>query len=198
MYERGLSLARIATLCRVPRRAVRRAIERADRRDPQFFNRRLAVHDQPALPRVRPSLTWDQKYRNLLWFVQTTGRMPRQHGSKWERQCHWFLYKVRHQHHAGQLTTDQLESLEAVDGWYLQPRESDHWEQRFTLYLRFVEDHGRRPSAGRPKGTEERSLAIWIWSQRKRLKSGTMPVSRAEELDRAVPGWRGQSDRPGR
>lgn len=104
MYECGLSPERIAELCRAELRAVRRVTERKDQKDPAFFHRRYVVHDQPALPRARPRLTWQQSYDNLLWFVQTMERLPSQLGSTWERQCHGFLYQQRKLHLIGGLS----------------------------------------------------------------------------------------------
>ncbi|MDQ0735170.1 Helicase associated domain protein [Arthrobacter agilis] len=189
MYEHGLSPERIADLCRTSVRNVRRVAASKDRRDRGFFDRRLVLHDQPAVPKRRPLLTWQQKYENLCWFVKTAGRLPRQDGSTWERQCHGFLYQQRHEHHSGRLTAQQLELLNLVPGWYVPPRAPEHWQQRFTDYLRFMEQNGRRPRVEAPKGSEERSLMIWMLSQRKRLRAGTMPEARVALLDHALPRW---------
>lgn len=108
MFELGLTPERIADLCRAPLRKIRRTINAALIRDPELIGRRILVHDQPALPRKRPLLTWHQRYNNLCWFVETTGRLPRQDGSTWERQCHGFLYQQRHQYYAGQLSVGQV------------------------------------------------------------------------------------------
>jgi hypothetical protein len=198
MYSLGLSPERIAALCRTDPRRVRRAADSRDRRDPSFFDRRLVLHDQPALPKQKPLLSWQQKYENLRWFVNTMGRLPRQDGSTWERQCHGFLYLQRHEHLDGRLTAQQVELMNQVRGWYLPPRAPDHWQHRFDDYRRFIEQHGRRPRTESPKGSEERSLMIWVLSQRKRLRAGTIPSDRAALLDRTLPGWRGQAEPPKR
>lgn len=197
MYELGLTPERIARVCRVRVQAVRRVTEARDRKDPAFAARRLVVHDQPALPRQRPLLSWYQQYENLRWFVDTMGRLPRQDGSTWERHCHGFLYQQRHKHHAGMLSTEQIALLDRIDGWYIAPRPPDHWRRRFDDYLRFTEHHSHRPRETAAQGTDERSLMIWMLSQRRRLRSGTMPASRNTLLNRSIPGWQGQSSAPG-
>lgn len=194
MYERGLSLEQIAEVCRVRTRAVRRVTEREDRKDEEeFFHRRFVVHDQPAVPRRRPLLTWEQRYGNLRWFVETVGRFPTQTGRAWERSCYNFLHLQRHKHHDGALTAEQVRLLDDLGYWYVPPREADHWQQRLEAYLRYMQDHGRPPRVESEKGSEERSLKIWVWSQRRRLAAGTMPAEQVAALDDTLPGWRGQA-----
>jgi hypothetical protein len=191
MYSLGLSPERIAVLCRTDSGRVRRALESRDRRDPVFFGRRIVLHNQPSLPKRRPLLTWQQKYENLRWFVDTVGRLPRHNGSTWERQCHGFLYLQRREHRGGRLSSEQVRLLDNIVGWYSSPRAPDHWQQRLDDYLSFIKQHGRRPRVESPVGTRERSLMIWVMSQRKRLRAGTMPKERAAMLDAALPEWRG-------
>ncbi|MHA7209679.1 helicase associated domain-containing protein [Arthrobacter sp. MDT1-65] len=71
-----------------------------------------------------------------------------------------------------------------------RPRARDHWEQRLDAYQAFLKGEGRRPSYEAAKGSEERSLAIWMMSQRKRCTAATLRTDRATALDAAVPGWR--------
>jgi hypothetical protein len=193
MYGLGLSPERIAKLCRAELRAVRRVTARKDEKDPEFFHRRLVVHDQPALPRQRPRLTWKQSYDNLAWFVETMGRLPSQLGSTWERQCHGFLYLQRKLHRAGSLTAEQVRLLDRIEGWFVPGRPSDHWPQRFGAYTAFMQEHGHQPRSDAPSGSTERVLRIWLWSQRRRLRNGTMPAERLALLDDRIPDWRGQT-----
>ncbi len=93
MYERGLSLERTAKLCRVKLQAVRRVTERKDPIDPEFFHRRRRRAGPTIPPWVHPLLSWQQRYDNLAWFVATMGRLPKQEGLTWERQCHGFLHQ---------------------------------------------------------------------------------------------------------
>jgi hypothetical protein len=193
MYERGLSPERIAELCRTKLRNVQYITSSRDRRDRAFFDRRLVLHDQPSLPRQRPRLTWQQSYDNLAWFVDTMGRLPSQLGSTWERQCHGFLYLQRKLHRTGSLTAEQVQLLDRIEGWFVPGRAPDHWQQRFDAYLRFMEEKGHQPRSDAPNGTAERVLRIWLWSQRRRVRNGTMPNERIQLLDANIPQWRGRS-----
>ena len=193
MYGLGLSPERIAQLCRTDLRAVRRVTARKDENDSAFFHRRLIVHNQPSLPKVRPRLSWQQSYDNLLWFVQTMERLPSQLGSTWERQCHGFLYLQRKLHRTGSLTAAQVQMLDRIESWFAPGRAPDHWQHQFNAYVAFMRENGRQPSGDAPAGSEERNLRIWLWSQRRRLRNGTMPTERLEALDAGVPGWRGKT-----
>lgn len=88
----------------------------------------------------------------------------------------------------------QVELLDQIEGWSAPPRATDHWHIRFGDYIRATQQNGYRPRDGAPHASHERSLMIWMLSQQKRLRAGTMPEDRAALLDRALPGWRGRTE----
>ncbi|WP_323958864.1 hypothetical protein GC088_09915 [Arthrobacter sp. JZ12] len=119
-YLRGLGIAHIARLCRVPEAAVRRVIRSREAADSGVMGRRLILHDRPrpaAQPKDACDREWDKRYTALFRFVATQGRFPRQLGGPVERSMQRWLYNQRLKLAAGELDTRREGLLDALGDW---------------------------------------------------------------------------------
>lgn len=199
LYMRGLEPARIAQLCRVPKRTIETHLRTRLRNDPGLFGWRLMLHDRPALPPASwrsPRPRWDELADRLEALYRAFGRMPRAYSKdKAERTLANFLARQREEHRAGTLDPDRKERLDRIPGWLTPPkqeRENRLWEQRLGELAEFVAGKGRMPYFTSVKEPQEKVLATWVTRQRHLLRTGDLSAWRTSALEGAVPGWQGR------
>lgn len=196
MYLKGLEPARIAELCRVPKRTIEAGLRTRLKNDPGLFGRRLMLHDRPALPptsRRLPRPGWDRLAEDLEAFHQKHGRLPRAYAEeKSERTLAHFLAQQRQNHRAGMLGPARRRRLDRIPGWPTPPkaeRAAMLWEQRLGELREFVDREGRMPYFASAEEEQEKVLATWVTRQRHLHKTGSLPAPRKSALEGAVPGW---------
>jgi superfamily II DNA or RNA helicase len=98
---------------------------------------------------------------------------------------HWVRVQAR-TYHAGNLSPERRERLEALPGWVWRQRESK-WDKCFRLFRAFVEDRG---STAVPRDHHEEGVGLlaWVKNQRRAFATGTIKPDRAAKLE-SLPGW---------
>jgi len=154
--------------------------------------------ERAALLETVPGWSWDPSesawqgaYEQLLgWLDEHEGRYPSHRAAKGseERSLAAWVNRQRKVKKNGRLSAESAALLAAVPGWSWDNRESA-WQEGYGKLLGWLDEHeGRYPSHRAAKGSEERSLAMWVGNQRQDKKNGTITSERAALLA-AVPGW---------
>jgi hypothetical protein len=197
MFERGLTPQRIADLCTVDVRRVRRAVQKEIRRDPRFLDRCLILHDQPAYRTppspARPTATerWTQSYVAVADYVLKTGSLPSQNGGSEARALYKWLQYQRTLHDVGKLSERRVQALDKLGAWEGVRRGTPekHWARRLQEVVAFRQWHGRLPYYSETRDQAERRLATWLGRQRTWVRRGKLLPDRESRLNLEVEGW---------
>jgi hypothetical protein len=197
MYSRGVPVAVIAEWCRVETRRVNRAVNRHAKHSPNWFDRCLRIHDQPAPSRnkrnTRPSREqlWHKHYAGLAAHVRDQGKMPAQNDGEHSRKLYRWVEAQRRQHDVGNLTQDKCVALDQLGDWHGTRRGpgDDHWDKRLSEVRRFRDETGRFPIYDPERRPDERLLAVWITRQRTWARTGRLRFDRRRRLNALLPGW---------
>lgn len=194
MFMRGVPIARIAKVCRVPLRSVSAAIYSRLKAEPWRRGHRLVIHDQPSLrtePARRP--TWGERCESLRLFHKKYDRLPSfQSSDPFEKSLIYWIYGQRRKDRAGELTKDHLAQLNTVPGWNRPPKaaiEEGRWQQRLAETVAFNQQYKRWPRYPQGITAEEKTIAVWLGGQRQKLRNGTLRHDRRKAMDRKMSGW---------
>lgn len=203
MFQQGVTPEKIAALNDTTSGRVRAYLGQLARREPELFNGRLVLHNQPA---PDPRLTWrvpdevkDRRWQArldaYLIFLAEHGREPYtgDHASPEGRLAHWLITQ-RSDHRAGRLPERRARALdEAVPDWGTDLRArryAEQWETRRADLAQFLAKHGRRPL--RANGGDESRLNKWLETQQDRARHGTLDPDRAAAFEETLAGSHGR------
>lgn len=200
-YRLGLPASKIAVWARVPESTVRYHLQIAAKQDPGIREEHMA-----ALPKREPRTT-EAGLRNLtdvLAFHETHARLPVGHGkTSRERALGTWLADRRRESAEGTLARVYGDALAVIPGWDVpsvrRAQDAQRWQQRLEELQRIRAAGGEWPRHQKTDDQEERTLGVWLHSQRIDYRAGRMDPAKEEKLNRFVPGWReGRGRRGGR
>lgn len=157
---------------------------------------------------------WEERYTQVVEYVQLHGRFPRLSGSGVSRRearlGHWCkAQRQRYKLHRGHapMTPTQEAALEAIPGWYWEKHSCTRqpWGEWYAQVVGFVAVHGQLPrvvSGEQEVGSREgeKQLAVWCHRQRQRWKrQGKFSLLTSKEVAalEAIPGWHWGQQRGG-
>jgi hypothetical protein len=127
---------------------------------------------------------WYATLHNLLAWQSDNGHMPRESSTDLtEKSLARWLTNQRKAKSVGKLHSDRSVALEAA-GIPFAPK-SDLWKGRLLDITAWAAAHNGADPQESSKDAEEKSLAVWLKSQRLLFKKGTLPEERANALKSA-------------
>jgi len=87
------------------------------------------------------------------------------------------------------LHPDERQILDLLLGPSLADQQTEHFRRRLSALVAWVGVHGRFPVNSSSADENEKSLAHWWRSQRRRLACGELSPERKQALDAALPSW---------
>ncbi|MBD1540337.1 helicase-associated protein [Arthrobacter sp. S13_S34] len=200
-YRMGLPASKIAAWARVPESTIRYHLQLAVKQDPAIREEHKAALPQPEPRTTEAGL---RNLANVLAFHEAQGRLPVGHGkTAQERTLGSWLADRRREAVQGALSPVYRDALAVIPGW---DKPSDRKAQDAQRWLQRLEDlqqirvaGGEWPRHQKTDDQEERTLGVWLHSQRIDYRAGRMDPVKEEQLNRVVPGWReGRGRRGGR
>lgn len=156
----------------------------------EWLDRNVAGWRQDGLESSTLDPRWLRKAIALEKFVEKTGTLPWQHGEDMsERSLGLWLKRQQAMQRSGCLQADREAWLnEHLPVWMLTP-DQVRWIEQARSLVDFVVKRGAAPSQN---GTDpnERSMASWLQSQRKAVRSGRAAQARIDWLDSNLQDWR--------
>lgn len=133
--------------------------------------------------------SWDARYSLLIAFVNRKGhaRVPPRFVEQGFGLGKW-VSTQRNLHRLGSLARDRAMLLELLPGWSWGAPAGERWERWFGLLAEYVEREGHARVPYSHVGPEGEGLGIWVNTQRKRRRAGTITADQALRLE-DLPGW---------
>ena len=163
----------------------------------------LRQEHQAALPAPPPRVT-DAGRRNLadvLAFFEAEGRLPVNGRSPRESALAGWLARRRQQAADGNLSPVYAQALDAIPGWREQPTKRDadaaRWQQRLAEVAAWLAAGGDWPRHNKTDDHEERTLGVWLHTQRIDYRAGKLTSAKEKQLNAVIPGWRQGRQRRG-
>lgn len=201
MYRRGMTAARIAQLVDAPSSTVRYDLQVAKRAETGLLAERQAALVTPARRTPKPGL---RNLTDVIAFYQAEGRLPTTGGrTARERALGVWLLRRRQEAAAGTLSTTYRNALAAIPGWEKPStrKEEDEarWQQRLAELQDLRASGGDWPRHQKTDDVQERTLGVWLHSQRIDYRAGRLDPGKEQKLNELLPGWReGRGHRGGR
>lgn len=191
MYRKGIATPKIAAITGAAETTVRYHIAMAATQDPSLRHTHKA-----ALPAPGPRIT-EASQRNLedlLAFYEAEGRLPVTGRSPRESALAGWLTRRRAQAAAGTLSPACAAALELIPRWRDYPTKKDadaaRWKQRLGEAAAHLAAGNQWPRHNKTDDREERTLGVWLHTQRIDYRAGKLAAAKEAELNRVVPGWR--------
>lgn len=190
MYRRGIGPTKIAHVCGAAVTTVRYHLQIAAQNNPGLRHEHAA-----ASPVNVPSGSALQRMHDLIAFYRTEGRLPAAHAkSSTEQTLANWLYRRRRESTAGTLPSALREGLAAIPGWDQAPprkvEDEARWRRRLTEVSAFRATSGGLPRHQKTDDPLERTLGVWLHSQRINFNHGKLALEKKSRLDQDLPGWR--------
>lgn len=201
LYRRGTPTSKIAAWAGVAETTVRYHLQIAAKRDPSIREDHKAAVAPPE-PRVMAAGL--RNLADVLAFHTSQGRLPVSHGwTPREQALGTWLANRRRESSEGALSPVYRDALAVIPGWDApstrKAQDAQRWQQRLEELQRIRAAGGEWPRHQKTDDQEERTLGVWLHSQRIDYRAGRMDPVKEEKLDRLVPGWReGRGHRGGR
>lgn len=185
MYAAGLPIFRISLLCSAKYETVR-----AHLRTMTTLQTNLEADHQKNRPDERPiSESWIARLHELKNFRQRHGRNPL---SKEKPSLATWLIRQRHEEKTGAPDRTKARLLQELGDWQSTARQvldSAEAQSNIDDVGAFFEAHHDYPRVNATGGGFERTLALWLRSQRIKLRAGELNAGIKRELDKVIPGW---------
>ncbi|MDT0168891.1 helicase associated domain-containing protein [Pseudarthrobacter sp. BRE9] len=198
MYRKGIPAPKIAAGAGVAASVVRYHLAIAARQDSG-----LPQEHQAALPASPPRVT-DAGRRNLaavLAFYEAEGRLPVNGRSSEESALAGWLARRRKEAAEGSLSPVYAQGLDAIPRWrdYPTKRDADatRWQQRLAEVAAWLAAGGDWPRHSKTDEHEERTLGVWLHTQRIDHRAGKLTSAKEKQLNTVIPGWRQGRQRRG-
>jgi Helicase associated domain len=201
MYRKGIPTSKIAALEGIAETTVRYHLQLAASADPCLRDEHRAALN-PAGPRTPAA-----GLRNLagvLAFYEAEGRLPVTHGkSARERALGVWLLRRRQEAAGGTLSPAYRDALGAIPSWdkpsTRKAVDEARWEQRLAELQDLRAAGGDWPRHQKTDDAHERTLGVWLHSQRIDYRAGRLDSAKLQQLNEFLPGWReGRGHRGGR
>jgi hypothetical protein len=134
--------------------------------------------------------TWEEGFNRLLAFIEREGhsRVPGSYRDDGHRLGRWVI-KQRALRNRGDLSSDRVQRLEALQGWTWDTVEAQwaaRWEEGYAQLVRFAERQGHTRV---PQGHHEANgYALGRWVHKQRQRRGRLSEEQRQLLE-ALPGW---------
>lgn len=189
MYRLGLSRKRIAELVRAEPATVGYHLVIARRQDPELE----AAHKAAAGAHAGLSPTGLARMQRIIVWIRSEGRLPRDRSEhKGERAMARWLSERRREAADGTLHPAYLEGLRTVPEWTGNARaaaDEARWHDRLAQLADFRAQGNDWPRHHHYISERERTLGVWIHTQRYEHRRGNLEDARITLLDDTVPGW---------
>lgn len=135
---------------------------------------------------------------DVIAFHETESRLPVPHGkTARERALGSWLSRRRQEAAQGTLSPTYAEALAVIPGWDKLPsrkaEDEARWQQRLEELHNLRAAGGDWPRHQKTNDAHERTLGIWLHSQRINSRAGRLKPSKEKKLNEMLPGW--QEDR---
>lgn len=164
---------------------------------------KLSEHRKSALDEMDPSwhlkaqtpqTPWKERLRDYASFVSTHGRVPSEYSENREERSlqKWMINQKSFAHKKRDAAERMTLINEAVPGSFDMKRKRIDWGEGLRLFIAFLSDHQRFPSA-KSTDPDEKFIGKWIRAQResRTVKRDSKHADRAAKLDTVFPAWRG-------
>lgn len=197
MYRSGIPTPKIAAAAGAAETTVRYHLAIAARQEPGL---RAEHHAALSKPR-RVTAPGQQNLEDVLTFYETEGRLPAKSRTDRERALATWLHRRRKDAAEGTLSPVYAQALDSVPGWREQPtkREADEarWKQRLAEVAAYLAAGNEWPRHNKTDDQEERTLGVWLHSQRITYRAGKLTAAKEKQLNKVIPGWRQGRQRRG-
>lgn len=197
MYGSGIPVPKIAAAAGAPETTVRRHLAIAARQNPEL----RAAHKAAASKPRRVTAPGQKNLNEVLSFHEAEGRLPSRRTDR-ERALATWLQRRRREAADGTLSPAYARALVSIPNWREQPtrRAADkvRWTQRLGEVASYLASRNDWPRHHRTEDQDERTLGIWLHTQRIGSRAGSISPAREKQLDEVIPGWRQGRTRSGR
>jgi len=190
MYRQGFSAPRIAAGSGVAPSVMRYHLALAAKLEPG-----LRAEHREALPPAAPRLTvaGQRNLDDVLAFYGAEGRLPVSGRSARESALAGWLLRRRKEAAEGCLSPAYA-SLDKIPGWREYPTKRDadeaRWKQRLDEVAAYLAAGNQWPRHNKTEDQEERTLGVWLHTQRITRRTGKLDAAKEKQLDAVVPGWK--------
>lgn len=196
MYRRGIPAAKIAAGAGVSGSVVRYHLALAGKQD-------TGLHDEhrKALPPAptRLAAAGQRTLNDLLAFWDAENRLPVTGRDARESKLAGWLARRRKEASVGSLSPAYARVLDTIPGWRDQPTKHDadeaRWAQRLEEVAAYLAAGREWPLHNKTDDREERTLGIWLHTQRITRRAGKLDESKETRLNDVIPGWQHGSPR---
>lgn len=187
MYRQGLTVSKIAAVCRYRVGTVSFHIRDRKERDPS-----LETDHQANYKKTSPlTVAWMTNIATLEDFHERYARYPTlTDGTPAARLGPW-LAAQRRALRRGELSPEKIAALDRLPGWDISQRtvtDQKRWNLRLNQVTDFWAEHGRWPRYRCDEETEK-ILGIWVYVQRSEAFNQRMKPQTRKRLDAVLPGW---------
>lgn len=191
MYRQGIPSPAIAAASGVGRSTVRYHLHIAAQAEPSIRDEHRAAAGAP----VQPSGAGLRNMENIVALYKTEGRLPSFKGkTPGERALAVWLQRRRQDANRGALSPIYREGLKAIPGWNQQPgrkaKDDARWHQRLAELTDYIATGNDWPRHKKTDSEQERTLGIWLHTQRMKHRSRKLDQDKETQLDTDLPGWR--------
>lgn len=188
MYRKGLSVSKIADVCRWRVGTVSEYMRVHKSQDPSLAGDHEANYRKPA----HISVGWMMKVAALEDFHEAHGHYPTPgDGSAEELNLSQWLRAQRRAFRLGKLTTEKIAVLDRLPAWKLSQRfmtDQVRWNLRLDQVKGFLDEQGRWPRY-RCDDPHEKVLGVWVYVQRSEAFHQRMSPETIRRLDEVLSGW---------
>ena len=129
----------------------------------------------------------------IIDWVAAEGRLPvGRSGDRGERSMARWLSRRRREAAEGTLDPAYSSGLSRVPGWLENRREVEdeaRWHHRLAQLAAYREEGNDWPSHRKSGSERERTLGVWLHTQRYKRRRGELDPMKVKLLDDTVPGW---------
>lgn len=187
MYRQGLTVSKIATVCRHQVGTVSFHIRDRKGRDPSLESDHQANYKKPS----QITVGWMMNIATLEDFHEDNGHYPTLTDGTPEARLGPWLAAQRRALKRGELSPEKIAALDRLPGWTVPQRtvtDQARWDLRLEQVKDFCTEHGRWPRY-RSDDEDEKVLGVWIYVQRSEAFNKRMKPHTRKRLDAVLPGW---------
>ncbi|MDQ1053086.1 hypothetical protein QE394_001014 [Arthrobacter sp. SORGH_AS 212] len=189
MYRQGTPTSTIAAAARVAETTVRYHLAVAAKQDPRL----RAAHRAAARPATRVTAAGRRNLDDVLALYRAEGRLPTKRTPR-ERALAIWLARRREDAAAGIPSPDYAAALDEIPNWRNPPtKQADdaaRWDRRLNEVAAWLAAGNDLPRHQKTDDQEERTLGVWLHTQRIDDRAGRLTAAREALLNDRVPGWR--------
>jgi hypothetical protein len=190
MYRSGIPTPKIAAAAGVAETTVRYHVAVAARQDSGLRGEHRAALSKP--PRL--TAPGQRNLEEILALYKIEGRLPAKSRTDRERALATWLHRRRKDAADGTLAPVYAEALCTIPGWrdYPTKRDADaaRWTQRLAEVAAYLAAGHEWPRHNKTRDQEERTLGVWLHTQRIDHRAGKLTQAKEEQLNSVIPGWR--------